>query len=59
VSTAPSEGNHLMIALPDEFGEPEAIEVVLRHVPAAAREQFPALRARAAGTMADLRPGVA
>ena len=44
VATSPPDGNHLMVALLDEVGTAEQVELVLRHVPPTAREQLPAMR---------------
>ena len=54
VATSPPEGNHLMVALLDEVGSPEQVELVLRHVPPAHREHLPAMRAQARRTLAAL-----
>jgi hemerythrin-like domain-containing protein len=55
VVTSPPAGNHLMVALLDEVGTREQVELVLRHVPAANRAQLPAMRAQARQTLAALR----
>ena len=55
VATSPPDGNHLMVALLDEVGTPEQVELVLRHVPPAAREQLPAMRARGSQALVVLR----
>jgi hemerythrin-like domain-containing protein len=55
VTTSPPEGNHLMLAFLDRVASPAEVDLVLRDLPAEAREHFPAMRAQAAATLAALR----
>jgi len=55
VATAPAEANHLMVGFLEDVGTREEVDLVLRHLPADAREHLPAMRAQASATLDALR----
>jgi hemerythrin-like domain-containing protein len=55
VATAPAEANHLMVGFLEDVGTREEVDLVLRHLPAEAREHLPAMRAQASATLDALR----
>jgi hemerythrin-like domain-containing protein len=57
VETAPAEGNHLMVGFLDEVASSEHVDLVLRHLPAQARDHLPAMRAEARAVIEALQSG--
>jgi hemerythrin-like domain-containing protein len=56
VASAPAEGTHLLVAFLDEVGSPRDVEMVLRHVPPAAKDLLPVMRGQGQAALAALRP---
>jgi hemerythrin-like domain-containing protein len=56
VASAPSEGKHLLVALLDDVGSAPDVELVLRHVPIAARALLPVAREQGRESLAALHP---
>ena len=56
IATSPPTGAHLMVALLDEVGTPDEVELMLSGLPAPVQGLLPAMRAQAKPTLDALRP---
>ncbi len=56
VTSAPTDGLHLLAALFDEVGTPSQVDLILRHVPAERHEPFRAAATRGRATLAAVAP---
>jgi hemerythrin-like domain-containing protein len=54
VASAPQVGTHLLVGFLDDAGTPDQVELILRHLPPAARDRLPAVRAQGRAALGDL-----
>jgi iron-sulfur cluster repair protein YtfE (RIC family) len=57
IVTSPPTGAHLMVALFDEVGTPEEVELMLSNLPAPVQPLLPVMRVQAKATLDALRAG--
>jgi hypothetical protein len=55
VASAPPEGAHLFVGLLHEVGDPDDVELIVRHLPPDAQAAVPAMREQARSTFVALR----
>ena len=57
IATAPAEQSHLLIALFDDVGTAEEVELILENLPAPARQLVPAMREQGRAVLGAVQPG--